>query len=171
MNLRNRLACLLILFLAVAAQSFSSSAQSLGAVCSGPSAPCPTNYSFEPYQLPFKIKQQLSFGRTYKSAYFYAVILESVPTQDEAGDCRHIEESVRLEAQALFPERKVFASYFECAEELILYTSVNQSFNFMAVYGGATKAEANKMLSRVRATNRFPSANIRRMQVVLEFST
>ena len=171
MNLRNRLARLLILFLAVAAQSFSSSAQSLGAVCSSPSAPCPTKYSFEPYHLPFEINQQLTFGRTYKSAPFYAVILESLPAQDEAGECKHIEESARLEAQALFPERKVFASHFECAEELILYTGVNQSFNFMAVYGGATKAQANKMLDRVRATNRFPSANIRKMQVVLEFST
>ena len=171
MKLRNRLACLMLLFLCVAAQSVSSRAQPPGAVCSDPSAPCPTKYSFEPYQLPFKINQQLTFGRTYKSAFFYAVILESLPAQDEAGDCRHIEESARLEAQALFPERKVFASHFECAEELILYTNVNQSFNFMAVYGGATKAEANKMLDRVRATGRFPSANVRRMQVVLEFST
>ncbi len=171
MNLRNRLACLMLLFLGVASQGVSSRAQSLGAVCSDPSAPCRTKYSFESYQLPFRIKQKLAFGRTYKSMLFYAVILESVPTQNDAGECRHIEESARLEAQAMFPERKVFASHFECAEELILYTSVNQSFNFMAVYGGATKAEANKMLSRVRATNRFPSANIRRMQVVLEFST
>jgi hypothetical protein len=154
-----------------APQSFSSPAQSLGAVCSNPSASCSTKYSFEPYQLPFKIKQPLVFGRTYKSAYFYAVILTSIQAQDETGECRHIEESARLEAQALFPQRKVFASHFGCAEELILYTNVNQSFNFMGIYAGATKAEANKMLGRVRATGRFPTANIRRMQVVLEFST
>jgi len=171
MNLRNRLACLMVLLLTIVLQSFSSPVQSLGAVCSSPSAPCPTKYSFESYQLPFKIKQQLVFGRTYKSAFFYAVILASVPAQDEAGECRHIEESARLDAQSLFPERKVFASHFGCAEELILYTNVNQSFNFMGIYAGVTKAEANKVLGRVRATGRFSTANIRRMQVVLEFST
>jgi len=171
MNLRNHMAGLVVLSLTAALQSFSSPVQSLGAVCSDPSAPCPTKYSFEVYQLTFKIKQELTFGRTYKSAFFYAVILESMPSQDEAGECSYIEESARLEAQALFPERKVFASHFECAEELILYTSVNQSFNFMAIYAGATRGEANKMLGRVRATGRFPAANIRRMQVVLEFST
>ena len=171
MSLRNRLMCLIILFVAAAPQNFSNPVQSLGAVCSIPSTPCSTKYSFEDYQLPFKIKQQLTVGRSYKSASFYAVVLASLPAQDEAGECSHIKESARLEAQALFTERKVFASHFECAEELILYTSVNQSFNFMAIYAGATRSEANKMLGRVRATGRFPAANIRRMQVVLEFST
>lgn len=119
----------------------------------------------------FKIAEAPTFGRTYRSVFFYAVILRSSPATNEGDECGQIPESVRLRTQRLFPGRKVFASHFGCAEELVLYSNINQSFNFIAVYAGKTRAQANSMLARVRATRRFPRANIRRMQVLLEFST
>jgi hypothetical protein len=65
----------------------------------------------------------------------------------------------------------VFASRFSCPEELVLYTNVNQEFNFLAVYAGSTLAEAKQTFTKVKANGRFPQANIRKLQVVLEYST
>ena len=144
--------------------------QTLGAVCSNAPSPCKSSYQFTSYQLPFEIKETLVFGRSYKSVPFYAVILQSVAA-NTAADCAHVSEKQRLDTQTLFADRKVFASRFSCAEELILYTNVNQQFNFLAVYAGTTKAEAREVLNKVKASNRYPQAQLRRMQVVLEFST
>jgi hypothetical protein len=37
----------------------------------------------------------------------------------------------------------------------------------MAVYAGATQADANRMLATVKATGKFPGANIRRMRAMI----
>src|SRR5258705_6965322 len=144
--------------------------ETLGAVCSNATSYCKSSHQFTSYQLPFEIKEPLVFGRSYKSVPFYAVILQSVAA-NTATDCAHISEEQRLETQTLFADREVFASRSSCAEELILYTNVNQQFNFLAVYAGTTKAEARQVLNKVKASNRYPQAQLRRMQVVLEFST
>jgi hypothetical protein len=149
---------------------FSAWQQTSGVVCPNSDTACHSAYSFKPYQLPFLIREKLVFGKTYKSAPFYAVVLQSVRNSGST-DCQHIGEEQRLEAQALFQDRKVFASRFSCPEELVLYTSVNQEFNFLAVYGGATLAEAKQTLNKAKATGRYPEANIRKMQVVVEYST
>jgi hypothetical protein len=47
------------------------------------------------------------------------------------------------------------------------YTNTSPRAHFMAVYGGMTLAEANRMLARVRATGKFPGANIRRMRAMI----
>jgi hypothetical protein len=148
----------------------SARQQTSGVVCPNPDTPCQSTYSFKPYQLPFRISEKLVFGKTYKSAPFYAVVLQSV-SNSSSTDCQHVSEEQRLEAQALFQDRKVFASRFSCPEELVLYTSVNQEFNFLAVYAGVTLAEAKQTLNKVKANGRYPQANIRKMQVVLEYST
>lgn len=158
------------LLIATGAFRVAVQAQTTGSVCSIPAAVCNSTYSFAAYQLPFRIKQKLVFGKTYKSVPFYAVVLKSVRA-DADTDCAYISESERLEVQATFPEHKVFASRFSCAEELVLYTNVNQQHNFLAVYAGTTAAEARRTLTKAKATGRYPQANIRRMQVVLEFST
>ena len=76
-----------------------------------------------------------------------------------------IPEKERLAAQALFPAHKVFAS--RCSEPGDLsYTNTNQN-RFMAVYAGMTSADANRMLTAVKATGKFPGANIRRMRAVM----
>ncbi len=37
----------------------------------------------------------------------------------------------------------------------------------MAVYAGATLADANRTLRAVKATGKFPGANIRRMRAIM----
>jgi endonuclease V-like protein UPF0215 family len=74
-----------------------------------------------------------------------------------------VPEAERLRTQALFPDRKVFAS--RCADpETLFYTNTSSKHRFMAVYAGATPAEANRVLQAVKATGKFPSANLRRMR-------
>jgi hypothetical protein len=98
----------------------------------------------------------------WESELFYAIILRSVRATD---NCEvHVSENERLEAQALFPRHKVFAD--RCPEPgNLFYTNTNSDFRFMAVYAGTTRAEAARMLSRVKATGKYPTANLRRMSV------
>jgi hypothetical protein len=93
---------------------------------------------------------------------FYAIILKSVQSPDD--ECKiFIPEKERVAAQALFPDRKVFSS--RCAQPGDLYyTNTSPKAHFMAVYAGATLADANRMLAMVQATGKFPAANIRRMR-------
>jgi endonuclease V-like protein UPF0215 family len=63
----------------------------------------------------------------------------------------------------LFPDRKVFSS--RCVDvENLFYTNVNPKSRMMAVYAGLTLAEAKRVLADVRATGKFPGANIRQMR-------
>jgi len=145
-------------------------AQPPGPTCPNPAARCDSTYSFASYQLPFVIKEKLVFGKTYKSIAFYAVILKSVKSSPES-DCAFATEAERVAAQSDFADRKVFASRHSCPEEIVFYESIARSFNFMAVYGGTTQTTANRMLNRVKATRRYPQAYIKKMRVVLEYST
>jgi hypothetical protein len=128
-------------------------------ICFNPSMPCPTAATFEPHDLPFEISPNSVIVET---PFFYAVILKSIRAEDT--DCeRFIAESERLQAQSLFPRHKVFTS--RCADPgSLYYTNVHPAQRFMAVYGGATRAEAARMLALVKATGKFPGANIRRMR-------
>ena len=68
-----------------------------------------------------------------------------------------------MAAQALFPDHKVFSS--RCADvENLFYTNTDPKFRIMAVYGGATLAEANRVLAAAKATGKFPGAYLRRMR-------
>src|SRR4051794_30833798 len=74
-------------------------------ICGNPTARCPTNdEGFQPYDLRFDLP--VSFG-IYETQPFYAVILKSM--RDPDCNARFSEEE-RMEAQRLFPHRKVFAS-------------------------------------------------------------
>lgn len=128
-------------------------------VCGSPTASCKTTATFEPYNLPFQLPANAVI---YDTELFYAIILKSIPVADD--NCRvFVPERERLAAQALFPDHKVFSS--RCFEPGDLsYTNTNPKQRFMAVYGGMTLAEANQMLGAVKATGKFPGANIRRMR-------
>ncbi|HEX8502242.1 MAG TPA: hypothetical protein VF659_16790 [Pyrinomonadaceae bacterium] len=130
------------------------------AVCPDPTVRCRTTVEFQPYQLPFRVPAN---GIIWETEKFYAVILKSVRDENPRGDCDvFIPEAEREAAQALFPRNKVFSS--RCAEAgEVFYTEVSGDAQFMAVYAGRTRAEANAMLEKVRATGRFPGANLRRM--------
>ena len=128
-------------------------------ICGNPTIPCKTIAHFQPNDLPFRIPEN---SVIFDTEPFYAIILKSVPAKD--GDCNvFVSEAERLQAQALFPDRKVFAS--RCADiENLFYTNVGPKFRIMAVYGGTTLADAKRVLAAVTATGKFPGANLRRMR-------
>jgi hypothetical protein len=129
-----------------------------GQVCGDPAMSCGEANMFQPYDLQFRIPRNAVI---WESEPFYAVMLKSVSAKDNCET--HVPESEREEAQALFPRNKVFAD--RCGEPgNLYYTGTNSDYRFMAVYAGKTRAEANKVLSMVRATGKFPTANLRRMQ-------
>ena len=128
-------------------------------LCPDPTVRCRTSYEFKPHQLPFALPENAVLWETEQ---FYAVVLRSV--RDTAQDCSvFIPEDERLAAQQLFPRHKVFASRCYDPEELY-YTNVAEGQQFMAVYAGRTRAEAERMLARVRATGKYKDANLRRMR-------
>jgi hypothetical protein len=127
------------------------------AVCPDPTARCRTSVEFEPHQLPFELRGDAVIFETEK---FYAVILKSV--RDTSQDCTvFVPEGERLEAQSLFPRHKVFATRCHEPGELY-YEGIAPETMFMAVYAGRTRAEAERVLARVKATGRFPGAYLRR---------
>ena len=98
----------------------------------------------------------------YDTELFYAIILKSVGTSEDDCDV-FVPESERLAAQALFPDHKVFSS--RCPDvETLFYANVNSKHRIMAVYAGTTLVEARRLLESVKATGKFPGANIRRMR-------
>ena len=101
----------------------------------------------------------------YDTDLFYAVILRSVPSPADNCD-NYIPEPDRLAAQILFPNNKVFTS--RCAEPgQVSASNMSAKAQFMAVYAGLTLAEANRMLTVVKASGKFPDANLRRMRAMV----
>ncbi len=130
-------------------------------VCGNPNITC-GDITFQPNELPFRFSGTPVIVDT---ELFYAVILRSVPSPEESCD-NFIPEPERLAAQILFTSNKVFTS--RCAEPgQVSYSNTSAKAQFMAVYAGPTQAEANRMLARVKATGKFPGANIRRMRAVM----
>ena len=128
-------------------------------ICGNPMVACKTIATFKPNDLPFRLPAN---SIIFDTELFYAIVLKSVPADE--GDCNvFVPGAERLETQALFPDRKVFAS--RCADvENLFYTNVNPKFRIMAVYGGTTLAEAKRVLEAVKATEKFPAAKLRRMR-------
>ena len=132
------------------------------AVCGNPNVSCPSAVTFEPYALPFRIPKNAVI---YDTDLFYAVILRSVPSPPENCD-NYIPEPDRLAAQILFPNNKVFTS--RCAVPgQVSYSNTSAKAQFMAVYAGMSLAEVNRLLTSVKATGKFPGANIRRMRAMV----
>jgi hypothetical protein len=131
-----------------------------GKICFDPTRPCRTAVTFEPNELPFVVPQNTAVSG---SEPFFAVILKSVKVGDQ--DCeKFIPEGERLEAQKLFPNRKVFASR-RCGEPgNLYYTSVPLNVEFMAVYGGATQAEAMRTLAAAKAIPKYAGAYVKKMR-------
>ena len=74
--------------------------------------------------------------------------------------------------QPLFPRNKVFATRFECDDDVennVTYTNVSPRHGFLAVYAGETAAAGKTFLASVQATGRFAGANLRKMQVVFVY--
>jgi hypothetical protein len=139
-------------------------AHAQGKVHPNPAIPCSSG-DFKPHELCFQTPQDGVARVEYLSESFYAILLKS------ADRCTIAEEE-RLRAQELFPQSKVFSMRIHCdenIEENISYTNVNEEFGFLAVYAGRTWKEAKARLAEVKATGRFPGANIRKMQARLVY--
>ena len=129
-------------------------------ICHDPTVACRTSTEFPPHDLPFEPPPRAVIWETQE---FYAVILKSVRARDEVDCDTFVSEDERLAAQKLFPRRKVFTS--RCNEPVsTYYTNTAPAQRFMAVYAGTTRAEAERMLATVKATGKFPGANLRRMR-------
>ena len=162
-SMRNPLvsmALLLLLSSALIAQSHAKVKRaSAAAICGNPNVTCKTSVTFQPYDLPFRVPANAVILDT---ELFYVVLLKSVPAKDESCDV-FIPETERLAAQALFPDHKVFAS--RCVEPgELFYTNVSENQRMMAVYAGPTLAQAKRVLAAVKATGKFPGANMRRIR-------
>ncbi|HEX7315163.1 MAG TPA: hypothetical protein VF297_14645 [Pyrinomonadaceae bacterium] len=149
-----------VLLIVVGASAQRRGRPRLAAVCGDPAVRCPTSVEFQPYQLPFRIPPNAVIWETEK---FYAVILKSVRDESKGGNCDiFVPEAEREAAQALFPRNKVFGS--RCMEPGdLFYTDVSEGSQFIAVYAGRTRAEGLALLAKVKATGKFPGANLRRM--------
>ena len=130
-----------------------------GSICGNPLVACKTSVTFEPHDLQFRVPKN---SVIFDTELFYAVILKSITVADY--DCeKFVPESERLAAQALFPDHKVFSS--RCTEAgSLFYTSIDDKYRIMAVYGGTTLAESKRVLAAVKATGKFPGAYVRRMR-------
>jgi hypothetical protein len=140
------------------------SAAAPGKVHPDPKGPC-TGESFKPHELCFETPKDEVARAEFLSETFYAIILKT------AEPCTITEEE-RLKVQELFPTHKVVSMRFYCdenVEENISYTNVNDKFGFLAVYAGRSMKEARARLAEVKATGRFPGANIRKMQAKLVY--
>ena len=156
------LVCLMLTVAAGAAAQRARRPQQKGTVCGDPTLTCKTgDATFEPHDLPFRLPARAVI---WESETFYAVILKSIKASQD--DCQiFVPEDERLAAQALFPRNKVFTDR-GCGEPgETFYTGTQASARFMAVYAGRTRAEANAMLARVKATGKFAGANLRRMSI------
>ena len=130
-----------------------------GSLCGNPQVACKTSVDFQPNDLPFRVPKN---SVIFDTELFYAVILKSVTVVDD--NCNvFVPEAERLEAQALFPDHKVFSS--RCFDpENLFYTTINEKHRIMAVFGGTTLAESKRVLAAVKASGKFPDAYLRRMR-------
>ena len=129
-------------------------------VCPDPDKPCP---GFRDHDLSFPLPEGGAARAEARSAPFFAVILKTAPK------CA-ITEAERLAAQARFPSHKVFATRFECQNDVennVTYTQIDAKHGFLAVYAGEERTGAEEVLAEAR--RHFPDANLRRMQVVFVY--
>ncbi len=164
---------LLMLAVILSCLNFSVQAKDIqthGEICPYPAKPCSSSaYEFKPNELSFHLPAQLEWQSRHYSANFYAVILRSVKTVETHGDeiCKgFIEEFERLAVQEKFLEHKVFTSRNGCAS-MVYYTKVNDKYNFIAVYAGASKTEATAIITQAKVAG-FPDASLRKMQIVVD---
>lgn len=148
------------------------------AVCSDPAKPCQhKEKTFDEWELSFKMPAKLQPNKPYKSAQFYAVILKTYEMGEDCDGGEYIEavEAERKELQAAHSERKVFASY-QCPNMAAVdydfagkWSADKESLavgNFLAIYAGATKTEAENLLDELKSE--YPEAALKQMTASYE---
>ncbi len=137
----------------------------MGKICGNPQIECRSgDAQFQSHEIGFEIPKNNVV--IYDSEPFYAVILKTVKLSADAGCENAISETERLEIQELFANNKVFALKCSGAGD-IYYTNVANNVNFIAVYAGRSLTEANSFLKTIKNTGKYKSANLRKMQAVI----
>jgi hypothetical protein len=149
-------------------------AQTPAKVCPNPATPCKSKHrDFYPYDLSFTLPAKIKNNTPYKSEVFFAIMLKDKIKVTEAEECDGGEftqriENERKQAQKLFPNQKVFASY-QCPDMGALSYEINgqpYNENFFAVYAGTNMLEADTVLTQ--AQTKYPKATVKKMRVIFE---
>lgn len=167
---------ILIVFFLCAALAHSQDVETNGKVCGNANSSCNhAKWRFQGHDLSFRLPTNLKWQTNYRSAHFYAIIIKSRPavvdSDVDSDNCSkgYYSEVERMKVQKEFPANKVFASRNGCYGTTgIFYTNANSAYEFIAVYAGETRQQANTFLKIVRGKG-FADANVRRMQVILGF--
>ncbi|HLA95112.1 MAG TPA: hypothetical protein VK612_05275 [Pyrinomonadaceae bacterium] len=119
-------------------------------VCGDISAACSTRAMFDDDDIPFEYPKGSAVAET---APFYAVIIKSVKLPAEE-DCEKVPSDFsRKEFQWNFPKNKVFIARGCYSIQNNSYTNVGDSVIALAIYAGATKAEADRFLRTIRSVS------------------
>lgn len=117
-------------------------------VCGDPSAACATRALFDDDDIPFEYPKGSAVAET---PHFYMVIVKSVKLPKDA-DCETVPSDFsRRSIQWSFPRNKVFIARGCYSIENNFYTNIGDNVIALAIYAGATKAEADRFLKRVKA--------------------
>lgn len=122
--------------------------------------------SLAPHNLSFEFPKDGIARPEFKSEEFYAIILIS------AAKCSLL-RTERFQIQKMFPQNKVFMDLYGCDDEIeenISYTNTNSHYSFIAVFGGTNFEQASQLFKQYDLADKFPGANIRKMQAVLVYS-
>ena len=145
--------------------------QAANAVCPDPAKPCHhKSKTFDDWELSFRMPAKIVPNKTYSSAPFYALILKEYGYVEDCdgGEFVIAQEEERKQLQRTQPGRKVFVDH-DCPN----MAAVGYDFpgradsekvlisNFLAIYAGQSKAEADALLAELKA--KYPKAVIKRM--------
>jgi len=159
------------------ASTMAQKPSKVGAICGDASKPecSKRDEYFQPFDLVFNIgKFELKDSSSQLFGdYFYAVVLDTFPSSKDSDDnCQRVSEDARIPAQQLFPRNKAFAYTPSCrnmngVDWFVAYEikGVESENYFLAVYGGQTQAETQKILSV--AKKNYPAARIVRMRIMM----
>lgn len=142
-------------------------------VCGDPGEPCEhKEKEFAEWELTFKLPAKISANKLYRSAPFYAVLLKTYESVEDCDGGEFIEaiEAERRREQSQNFLNKVFASYSCPNMDAIGYefdgandpkTGNTLIANFIAIYAGDTKAEADKLLQELKG--RYAKGVVKKM--------
>lgn len=158
---------LIVAAVAMLGVTVSATAQTPLKVCPNPAVPCQSKHKkFEKYELSFMLPKTIKPNVDYTSQTFFAVILKTLDEADcDQGEYSSAVEKLRVAAQKLFPDRKVFAQQ-QCPDMGAVSYTINGESDatiFIAVYAGETRLEADQVLAK--ASNPYPAAKLVKMQV------
>jgi hypothetical protein len=159
---------LLALLLPAANRGQARSTPNRFKVCGSLPARCDDPASHE---LGMMLPKRTKANVTYESESFFAVILMKFAETDDCDEDVEKAEPQRKAIQKLFAGNKVF-SVAECPDldgaSYVQEGGGDGGDHYLAIYAGATEAEATEILKRAQAPGKFPKARVSRMHLEYE---